>query len=592
MRPRKKQNIPEVEKNWVSSFSLILLIIFISISLFWHGLLFKPEYLLIEGCLYVSAGLILFRCKMPSHPVFYVFIVFVCLYFALTFSAISKQESLATSFRIALVIPLFLIAAQLTKAHRLTLIRVFVYLCSVGLVYGILFDQFRDGRFEGPLEYANAWGVLLLTALILSNMLAAIENKTHYIWLSSLLASGIILSGSRTVLLLFVIIVPLQYWAFGKNDRKTIPSVTLAICAGVASAVTYSFSKWAFLGSVLIVALLILYVMPKIRTKTISVTMIPIFLAMAVAMLYSNQATSLKRLFQLTPHASEWTSRIGYYKDAWQIIIDSPFLGYGGGAWNILQYHYQTAAYTVLYLHNYWLETWIETGLIGVLLFTTIVILFIWSGLSSYLKSDGSTKIWVASCLAVFGCLLVHSTVDFTFEYPLLFGLWVVFGIFSHTSMVELKPTSDLINKLNGPLRILFSLVLILFSIISIRLSFSEALSTKAEHATSYTEAIELLERSSNLAFIPANQHYTSAYLLLKNYLETTNPVHLTRAAMEINKAFSMNPQDVHVLFLRCQIQYAQGERTQARIELQKLHQQFPFRTDIQTELEKWDHAR
>ncbi|OAS17341.1 O-antigen ligase family protein [Paenibacillus oryzisoli] len=588
MSPRKKQNISEVTSNWISSFSLILLIVFFSISLFRHGLLFKPEYLLISGCLYVSAGLILFRRKMPFNPVFYLFTVFVFLYFTLTFSAISKQESLATSFRIALVIPLFLIAAQLTQAHRVILIKVFVYLCSVGIIFGVLMDQFREGRFEGPLEYANAWGVLLLTALLLSNMLATLENKTNYIWLSSLLSSGIILTGSRTVLILFVIIVPLQYWAFGKDYRKTIPSVTLAICAGVASAVAYPFSKWVFLGSILVVALLVLYVMPNIRTRTISLTMIPILLLMVGAMLYSNQTSSLKRLFQLTPHASEWTSRIGYYRDAWQMIIDSPMLGYGGGAWNILQYHYQTAAYTVLYLHNHWLETWIETGLIGVLLFTTIVIMFIWRGLSSYLKSDDPTKIWVASCLAVFGCLLIHSTVDFTFEYPLLFGLWVIFGIFSNTSSAELNTA----NKLKMPLRILFSLALILFSMVSIRLSFSEALSTKAEHTPSYTEAIKLLERSSTLTFVPANQHYNIAYLLLKNYLETTNPAHLTRAAIEIHKAYSMSPLDVHVLFLRCQIQYAQGERAQATLELQKLQQQFPFRADIQAELEKWKHTR
>lgn len=591
MRPVKKQNIPEVTQNWVPSISLVLLIFFISISLFWHGLLFKPEYLFIEGCLYVFAVLTLFKRKTPSHPAFYVFIVFVCFYFALTFTAISKQDSLATSFRIALVVPLFLIAAQLTQAHRLTLIKVFVYLCSIGVIYGVLFDQFREGRFEGPLEYANAWGILLLTALILSNMLATLENKIHYIWLCSLLSSGIILSGSRTVLLLFVIVIPLQYWAFGKGNRKTISLITLAICAGVASAATYPISKWAFMGSVFVVALLILYVIPKIRTRAISLTTIPILLVISGVMLYSNQATSLNRLFQLTPHASEWTSRLGYYKDAWQMIIDSPFLGYGGGAWNILQYQYQSAAYTVLYLHNHWLETWIESGILGLLLLFTIVILFIWKALSSYMKSEGDSKVWIASCLAAFLCLLVHSAVDFTFDYPMLFGLWVLLGLFSYVQMEEPVPNKvSLQAKMALP--ILVALALLIFAMASFRLSISEALTVQAKQTTNSSKAIQLIERSSSYAFVPADQHTNLAYYLLKDYLETHHLSSLNRAANEISLAASMNPRDVHVLLLRCQIQYAQGNTGQARVELQKLQQQFPFRADIQSELEKWERKR
>lgn len=176
--------------------------------------------------------------------------------------------------------------------------------------------------------------------------------------------------------------------------------------------------------------------------------------------------------------------------------------------------------------------------------------------------------------------LLVHSTVDFIFNYPMLIGLWILLGGLLPSNEIETafkqKPTTI------WPFRISLSLVFMILSVLSIRLGLSESLIKKAEQLPSdeknIQQAVQFLERSTALAFVPAEQHTNLAYLLLKDYLETNRLSSLNRAAIEINEALSMNPQDVHVLFLRSQIQYTQGYRAQARIELQKLMQQFPFR--------------
>ncbi len=530
---------------------------------------------------------------MPSHPAFYVLTAFVFLYFLVTINAINRQESLSVSFRIAIVLPLLLIAVQLTKEHAIALVRMLVYICSGWVILGVLFNQFREGRFEGSLEYANTWGILLLTALILSLMLSALENKIHYICLCSLLTSGVILSGSRTVLVLLIVTVPVQYLAFGKGNRRNLPQVSLAISAGMISALTYTWSKWAFICSVLIVALFILFTQ-KIQARLLSITIIPILLVLTGVIFCSSNTTLLQRLIHINPHASEWSSRLGYYNDAWLMIKDFPLLGYGGGAWNILQYQYQTAAYSVRYLHNHWLETWIESGVVGVLLFLTLVLLFIWKGISVFRIAENSTKIWVVGCLSAFGCLLAHSAVDFTFDYSILFGLWALLGLIIPIHLNETTQKKESLHT-RRRLRILVSLALVIISYISIRLGISESLILQAEqlpsHLKNNPQAIQLLERSSSLAFIPSDQHSRMAYLLLKDYLETNNSTNLNRAATEINYALSMNPRDVHVLFLRCQIDYAQGNRKSAKLELQKLKNQFPFRTDIQSELEKWERA-
>jgi O-antigen ligase len=589
----KTQNIHKNSEYWISLASLVVLTLFFCIALFQHGLLFKEEYLTFGGILYAIAAIIFSGGRIPSHPAFYVLVAFVCLYFLVTINAINQQESLSTSFRVAIVLPLLLIAVQLTKEHAQALVRMLVYICSGWVISGVLFNQFREGRFEGSLEYANTWGILLLTALILSLMLFALENKIHYIWLCSLLTSGVILSGSRTVLVLLIVTVPVQYWAFGKGNRKSLPQASIAISTGMINALTYPWSKWAFICSVLIVTLLIIFT-KKIQARLLSIAIIPVLLVLTGVILYSIDSILLKRLIQITPRASEWSTRLGYYHDAWLMIKDSPLFGYGGGAWNILQYHYQTAAYSVRYLHNHWLETWIETGVVGVLLFLTLVLMFIWKGLSVYKKAENSTKIWVVGCLSAFGCLLAHSAVDFTFNYSILFGLWVLLGLIIPIHFNDLTPKKESLHT-RRPLRILVSLALVILSYISIRLSISESLISQAEqvpnHVKNNPQAIQLLERSTSLAFVSADQHTRVAYLLLKDYLETNNSTHLKRAATEINYALSMNPQDVHVLFLRCQIEYAQGNRKSAELELQELKKQFPFRADIQSELEKWERA-
>ncbi|WP_208607651.1 O-antigen ligase family protein [Paenibacillus pectinilyticus] len=556
----QEQAVPTFSRNWISIFSLVVLILFFTLSFFMQGLLFKHQYLVVIGGLYMSAtAIFLTRGKITFHPALYAIVAFVCYYFVAATYAINQQEALAAAFRVAIFLPLAVLGLQLTFAHRLALVRALVYLCSCLVVWGVIFNQFRDGRFEGTLDYANAWGILLLTVFVMSLMLAAIENKLHYIWLCVLLGVGILLTESRTVLVLFVITVPIQYAAFGKENRRLIST----------------------------------FLIKSIRTNAIVNAAILFFTVLAALFIYTNHAMSLDRLLQINTHASEWTTRLGYYHDAWQMIINSPLLGYGGGAWNILQYQYQTAAYTVLYLHNHWLETWIDIGLIGVMVFLFMVGLMIWKGISNYKQSTGAAKIWTASCLTGFGCLLVHSTVDFTFSYPVLFGLWMLLGLMIPASSNKTAPT--VAKPVIWTFRIPLTVVLLLISILSIRLGMSEALFRQAEQAPheskTIQQAIQLLEHSASLTFFPVEQHTSIAYFLLQDYLNTKQASNLNRAASEIDKAFLTNPQDVHALFLRCQIAYAQGHRTEAKQELQLLSLRFPFRTDIQIELQKWNQS-
>ncbi|WP_171683193.1 hypothetical protein [Paenibacillus planticolens] len=56
----------------------------------------------------------------------------------------------------------------------------------------------------------------------------------------------------------------------------------------------------------------------------------------------------------------------------------------------------------------------------------------------------------------------------------------------------------------------------------------------------------------------------------------------------EISKAIALNPEDPQVLLLKCQIDYARGNRTEAFHQLSAIKQKFPFHRGINEEFDKW----
>ncbi|WP_222708643.1 O-antigen ligase family protein [Paenibacillus sp. N3.4] len=390
-----------------------------------------------------------------------------------------------------------------------------------------------------------------------------------------------------------LILIPLQMIAIGKENRTSLPQIHIAILSGMMISITFSLSKWLFLCTLLLAPIAILFI-PSLLFKNRRWGMALCFIGFSVITwaLVSHQSGLFQRLTHITLQAPEWKARLGYYHDAWLIILDSPFFGYGGGAWNILQYHYQTAAYSVRYLHNHWLETWIDTGITGLALYCCIVLLFVWNGIVSYRTHTGTSKIWTVGCLSAYCCLLLHSTVDFTFSYPLLFGIWVLLGKWGSSFGVN-NSNKEVNDTGKRTYRIGISVGLLLLAFFSIRLGVSESFLIKSNQAIpiqkSQDEALLLLKKSAEYSFAPAEQHEQIAKLLLQSFLEkSTSYSELERAQIEVKKAISMNTKDPHTLLLQCQIEYALGNQSSAIDHLVQLKQQFPFRIDIEEQYTNW----
>lgn len=139
--------------------------------------------------------------------------------------------------------------------------------------------------------------------------------------------------------------------------------------------------------------------------------------------------TLITRLTSLNLGDQNIQLRLEFNRDALKIIKDHPLTGVGGGGWEALYHSYASHLYWSNQAHNYFFQTWVETGTLGFL-----ALLAIWAVFLHFLwkyrsrdnnDSNVSIIIWGGS-VAVF-LLCVHSIMDFDLSIPavafLLFGL-------------------------------------------------------------------------------------------------------------------------------------------------------------------------
>jgi Tfp pilus assembly protein PilF/O-antigen ligase len=105
--------------------------------------------------------------------------------------------------------------------------------------------------------------------------------------------------------------------------------------------------------------------------------------------------------------------RFVFFRDAWEIIKDYPWRGLGGHAWSSIYFQYQSAPYSTTEVHNHFLQVWIETGIIGFLIFAGIWLLFIFTSYRLYRGATPEQKVLITGIAAGVLAVVAHSVYDF-----------------------------------------------------------------------------------------------------------------------------------------------------------------------------------
>lgn len=122
-------------------------------------------------------------------------------------------------------------------------------------------------------------------------------------------------------------------------------------------------------------------------------------------------------------HNQSAAERFLYYRDARKIWQRSPIIGSGAGAFETLSPKVQDHAYKSRFVHSHYLQTLVETGIIGLILFA-VMMFFTIKNLIKGLKSDKNAAAVLLLCVLL--TMLAHSAIDFDMSFELYSAVFMI----------------------------------------------------------------------------------------------------------------------------------------------------------------------
>ncbi|MCR4763302.1 MAG: O-antigen ligase family protein [Lachnospiraceae bacterium] len=235
----------------------------------------------------------------------------------------------------------------------------------------------RADRLGGTFQYANTCALFLLLGLVIlyrdwekGGKGAANRRRSavlfRFVFPAGVLLAGLLMTGSRSMLLLFLLWIPVTGFRRGKREGM------LAVAAVMG----------AFL-------LILLFVGLGGSTQNIG----------RITTFFTADSTILGRLL--------------YWKDAVRLLVRRPF-GLGASGYYYLQPVFQHGVYTTRYVHNDYLQTALDYGIVPALALAGYLICQILRGRQSALQKE------------LLVLMLVSAFADFHFQYLSLLFLLIL----------------------------------------------------------------------------------------------------------------------------------------------------------------------
>ena len=244
-------------------------------------------------------------------------------------------------------------------------------------------------------------------------------------------------------------------------------------------------------------------------------------------MLFTKLPWGMKeRITSVSSNSDTLIERMTIAKDALKASGDSLLFGFGGDSWSVLFTKYQSLPYQTNNLHNGYLEWLLSTGIIGFILFASILIYFIFMTMKS--KEKGPNQKGILLFLLI---IFIHSIIDFNLSFGTVwFFIFLMFAIgISSTKGKEDREPSKIYRR--------FSLVLLIFlSILSLvnasRFILSDHYFDRAVNESTLLNKIYYVNKSLDLNRHDIDKWNTLGMLVLED--EKTNKQVIKRIAEKI----------------------------------------------------------
>jgi len=127
-----------------------------------------------------------------------------------------------------------------------------------------------------------------------------------------------------------------------------------------------------------------------------------------------------KKINEISLKTESSSERIVFIKDGLKIFKDYSLTGTGAKGWWLLYTKYQSYGYVSREAHNYYLQTAIESGILGFISLVVLLICIAIAGLKLYIGKKENTYLLIGVASMLFE-LLAHAFLDFDFSLYAIF---------------------------------------------------------------------------------------------------------------------------------------------------------------------------
>lgn len=369
---------------------MTILAIYLGLGALLQGYFAETAFLACNAGLYAALFVLLYKRRQivftPAHGVL---LLLTALYGIAPLYAVDPEQAVLEAGRMSGMLPLSLIAAM-TPADKLErTYRMLPWIGAALVVTGAGFGLYRDGRLESLLQYANALAIVLLVAIVFGVVGYVQQRRPLGLCLLAVNAAGLLLTFSRAVWVLWLAAgFAALLWFSGMRQRRAWLHIGLAHLGGLALAMAVKRDPFFF----------------------------------------------WQRVASIHPGTSEFRIRLVYWKDSLGMIADHWWGGGGGGGWNVLLPLYRSEEYFVRYVHNHYVQTAVDIGVFGLLMFLLWLLLFYAASFRMLARSRGEGKgkepLTLKGVIVAGACMTLHAGFDIDLSFPLLFGLLVLLAAY------------------------------------------------------------------------------------------------------------------------------------------------------------------
>lgn len=551
--------------------------------------------------------------QFPRDVMDYALLLLLAGYLMSTFTAIKPLSAVEMFLKIATVTMLYIVCKRVIRFNPIIFLT-FIYIVGVivamiGLVGYAGFYLFQDivleNRISSTFQYPNVLGTYLSVIALIGFSFAVTVKDKYKLPVAignSIILLALIGTVSRGALLVLPLAIIILVAGYHKNHRLRL-FLTIVYNSVVSLVFGYLLSgasgSTAKVGLIVAAAMAVNsgveYLMVRFRgtgkqsqvsgrKPVLIFGLIIVVLAGCAVILISTELPKERVLSRITDFSStNLLGRVYYYQDAIKIIKVNPVLGVGGGGWDATYKQFQSYGYHSRQVHNFYLQTLVETGVLGLIAVLTLFAAIAQKGIRIFKSSDESTRtLGIVFFCGVF-VIVIHSVIDFIMAYTAMAALlWVLLaGVTTLVRSNEQEDTKVAV-KYSPPIRaflICITALLVMLSSLSMFVSLNyETGATASLKSRNIEKMNEYLSKAA--MFNPLRPQLYS-WLARNNFnlgVESQDGSQIDRALEYANRAVALDRSNPEYHLVKADILFFKKEIEPAVKEV-----------ELAAELDPWD---